>query len=70
MFRDRFVFGLALFGALTVLPSAMAQTPAAAPATPAAPVMAGPAETTMAISHTGLGRHGSLGMTTGLSRTG
>jgi len=45
MFRDRFVFGLALFGALTVLPSAMAQTPAAAPAAPAAPVMAGPALT-------------------------
>jgi Skp family chaperone for outer membrane proteins len=41
MRSDRFVFGIALFGALTILPSAFAQTPAAAPA----PVVAGPALT-------------------------
>ena len=40
MRRNSFVFGVALVGALTVLPSAFAQTPAAAPA--AAPVVAGP----------------------------
>jgi outer membrane protein len=40
MRRNSFVFGVALIGALTVLPSAFAQTPAAAPA--AAPVVAGP----------------------------
>ena len=43
MRRNSFVFGVALVGALTVLPSAFAQTPAAAPA--AAPVAAGPALT-------------------------
>lgn len=42
MRRDRFVFGLALLGALSALPAAMAQTPAAAPAA-AAPAAAGPA---------------------------
>ena len=40
MRRNSFVFGVAFIGALTVLPSAFAQTPAAAPA--AAPVVAGP----------------------------
>jgi outer membrane protein len=44
MGRNSFVFGVALLSALSVLPSAFAQTPAAAPATaPAtAPVVAGP----------------------------
>ena len=41
MGRNSFVFGVALLGALSVLPSAFAQTPAAAPAA-AAPVVAGP----------------------------
>jgi len=41
MRRDRIIFGAALFSALTILPTAFAQTPAAAPA--AAPVAAGPA---------------------------
>jgi outer membrane protein len=41
MRRHSFVFGVALLSALTVLPSAFAQTPAAAPAA-AAPVVAGP----------------------------
>ena len=40
MRRNSFVFGVALVGALAVLPSAFAQTPAAAPA--AAPAVAGP----------------------------
>jgi Skp family chaperone for outer membrane proteins len=40
MRRNSFIFGVALFGALAALPSAFAQTPAAAPA--AAPVLAGP----------------------------
>ena len=44
MARDRFVFGIALFGALMVIPAAFAQTPAAAPAA-TAPVAAGPALT-------------------------
>ncbi len=41
MSRASFIFGFALFGAFTVLPSVFAQTPAAAPAAPAA--AAGPA---------------------------
>src|ERR1700735_2806598 len=45
MVRDRFIFGVALFGALTVMTVASAQTPAAtpAPAPAAAPAAAGPA---------------------------
>jgi len=45
MRRNSFVFGVALIGALTVLPSAFAQTPAAAPAAAPAtpPIVAGPA---------------------------
>lgn len=42
MARDRFVFGIALFGALMAMPAAFAQTPAAAPAA-AGPAAAGPA---------------------------
>jgi outer membrane protein len=42
MRRNSFVFGAALFGALTVLPSAFAQTPAAAPAPVAGPALTPP----------------------------
>ena len=42
MRRNSFVFGVALFGALTVLPSAFAQTPAAAPAPAAGPALTPP----------------------------
>jgi Skp family chaperone for outer membrane proteins len=43
MVRDRFVFGIALFGALMIMPVAFAQTPAAAAAPAAVPAAAGPA---------------------------